>query len=97
MKRTIELEAGKLLNRKDAHDYMSELFCFDHDYGRNLDALKDSLSEVTDDVDLILTREAVTAMCRSPYAFKILMVLGKAGEENPHLHVLFRDESEKKQ
>ncbi|MCR4950561.1 MAG: barstar family protein [Solobacterium sp.] len=90
MKRTIELEAEKLMDRKQAHDYMAELFCFDHEYGRNLDALNDCLSEVSDDVDLILTRETVTMMCRNPYAFKILMVLGRAGEENPHLHVLFR-------
>jgi RNAse (barnase) inhibitor barstar len=74
---------------------MEELFGFVNDYDAvNLDALFDSLSEVTADTDLILTPHAVRAVCRNEFAYKVLLVLGKAAEENPHLHLLFRDEEE---
>lgn len=90
MKRTIELDPARLQERHEAHAYLQEVFQFDDSYGHNLDALKDSLSEVRDDCDLVFTHDAIEQILAEPYAYRILTVLGSAACENPHLHILFR-------
>ena len=95
MYRCYILDPERMQNREAMRTYMEELFGFVNDYDAvNLDALSDSLSEVTADTDLILTPLAVRAVCRNEFAYKVLLVLGKAAEENPHLHLLFRDGEE---
>ena len=51
-----------------------------------------SLSELEDDTAIVLTPAAVHAICQNPYAYKVLMVLGKSAEDNPHLRIQFRNE-----
>ena len=88
--RKILIEAKRLYDRHSAHEYLNELFRFPDYYGRNLDALADSLSEVEEDTELIFTPEAVGDICDHEYAFRILMVLGRAADENPHLRISFQ-------
>ena len=45
---------------------------------------------MTDDIDLVFTHDAIAGILDVPYAYRTLMVLGKACDENPHLHILFR-------
>ena len=85
----IELDAAQLKERASAYEYLQTLFHFEQPC-HNLDALYDSLSEVSDDCSIILKKDAVEEICREPYAYKILMVIGRACEENPNLHILFR-------
>jgi RNAse (barnase) inhibitor barstar len=87
--REIELEAEQLKDRTSAYEYLETLFHFDEPC-HNLDALHDSLSEVSEECNIILKKDAVEKICSEPYAYKILMVIGKACEENPNLHILFR-------
>ncbi len=90
MSRRIKIDASKMQTRDDIHDYMEDIFDFQDFYGRNLDALYDRLQEVTDDIDLVFTHDAIAGILDVPYAYRTLMVLGKACDENPHLHILFR-------
>ena len=92
MYRQIELNPDRIMNKQDMREYMQETFLFeDEEYGAiNLDALSDSLSEVTDQVDIILRPDAIRKICESEYAYKVLLVLGRAGEDNPNLRLLFR-------
>ena len=90
MSRRIKIDASKMQTRDDIHDYMEDIFDFTDYYGRNLDALYDRLQEVTDDIDLFFTHDAIAGILDVPYAYRTLMVLGKACDENPHLHILFR-------
>ena len=89
MKRMIELDADKLKERSTAYIYLEGLFQFP-EICHNLDALNDCLSEVSDECMIILTKESVEKICAAPYAYKILMVFGRASEDNPNLHILFR-------
>ncbi len=92
MYRQIELNPDRIMNKQDMREYMQETFLFeDEEYGAiNLDALSDSLSEVTDQVDIILRPDAIMKICKNEYAYKVLLVLGRAGEDNPNLRLLFR-------
>ncbi|MBR2596303.1 MAG: barstar family protein [Solobacterium sp.] len=90
MSRRIKIDASRMQNRDDILDYMEDIFEFTDDYGRNLDALYDRLTEVTEDIDLVLTHDAIAGILDVPYAYRTMMVLGKACDENPHLHILFR-------
>lgn len=91
MYRQIELNPDRITSKEDMREYMQKTFMFDDDYACvNLDALSDSLSEVTDQVDIILRPDAIRKICESEYAYKVLLVLGRAGEDNPNLRLLFR-------
>ena len=90
MSRRIKINASRMQTRDDIHDYMEDIFDFQDYYGRNLDALYDRLQEVTDDIDLVFTHDAIAGILDVPYAYRTLMVLGKSCDENPHLHILFR-------
>lgn len=90
MSRRIKIDASRMQNRDDILDYMEDIFEFTDDYGRNLDALYDRLTEVTEDIDLVFTHDAIAGILDVPYAYRTMMVLGRACDENPHLHILFR-------
>lgn len=86
----IWLEADKLKSKESLYPYMKEIFDFPEYFGNNLDALNDCLSEVNEHTDILLTRQCVTEICENEYAFKVLIVLGEACNNNPYLHILFR-------
>ena len=90
MRRRIWLNGSRLCNRSDMSDYMSEVFNFPDYFGRNLDALHDCLEEVDEEVDVVLDRECVKTMCSNDYAYKVLLILGRAAQNNPNIRILFR-------
>ena len=90
MAKRIRIDASRLLNREDMAAYMLEIFEFPEYFGRNLDALRDCLEEVSEETDIVLDHECIRTMCDEPYAYKVLLVMGRAAESNPNLHILFR-------
>ena len=92
MSRKIMLDGNRLLDRESMAMYMKEVFQLPGHFGKNLDALHDVLSEVTEDTEIDLTRENTDRICQGKYAFKVLMVLGRAAEENPHIRIKFAEE-----
>ena len=91
MYRQIELNPDRITSKEAMREYMQQTFLFEDDYAAvNLDALNDSLSEVADQVDIILRPDTIRKICESEYAYKVLLVLGRAGEDNPNLRLLFR-------
>lgn len=92
MSKEIILDANRIMDRESMYLYMKEAFPLPAHFGKNLDALNDVLSEVDTDIEILLTRENVDAICQSKYAYKVLMVLGRAVEENPHIHIKFAED-----
>jgi ribonuclease inhibitor len=90
MSRRIRLDASRLTNREDMGIYMKEAFSLPDYFGRNLDALRDCLEEVAEETEIVLDRDCVQTICENPYAYKVLLVIGRAAENNPYLHILFR-------
>lgn len=94
MSRKIMLDGNRLLDRESMAMYMKEVFQLPGHFGKNLDALYDVLSEVSEDVEIVLTRGNVDTICQGKYAYKVLMVLGRAVDENPHIKIRFAENEE---
>lgn len=89
--RKIHLDAEQIKDRKSAAWYMTDLFHFPEGFVQNLPSLKDCLEEVKEDTDILLSRECVNEICQNSYAFEVLLTIGKAADENRHLHIHFTE------
>ncbi len=91
MYRQIEINPDRITNQEDMRQYMQQLFLFDDENAAStLDALQNSLTQITDEIDFILTPDVITRVCSNEYAYQVLLMLGRAGEINPGIHVHFR-------
>ncbi len=86
-KREIRIDGSRIISRKLMAAYMKEIFAFDETFGGNLDALHDSLSEVSEDTVLLFDEEALKTVCTEKYAWKVMRVLLDETEDNPHIRV----------
>ena len=89
--KTIYLIGNKVENKEKAISYFKSEFDLPSSPCTNLTALTTSLSEVKDRVEILLTKENIRYICDHSYAFKVLMMLGNAVNENPNLHIFFRE------
>lgn len=89
MTKTVYLDASRIKDRLSMSIYMKEIFSLPSYFGNNLDALHDALAEVKDDVDLNLSHDCIQDITSSKYAFKVLLVLGRCSDENPHISIHF--------
>jgi len=68
------LDGKKMVSREETHQYLKETFGFPEYYGKNLDALHDCLSEMTDvEIEVQHAEEMLTALGR--YGELLLRVL----------------------
>ncbi len=86
-KREIRIDGSRIISRKLMAAYMKEIFAFDETFGGNLDALHDSLSEVSEDTVLLFDEEALKTVCTEKYAWKVMRVLLDETEDNPHIRI----------
>ncbi len=84
------LNAARITNKTDMAKYMKAAFHLPEYFGGNLDALFDCLCEVETPTEIILDRDTVSAVCADRYAYRVLMVISRAAEENENLRILFR-------
>ena len=91
--RFIEIEPIKICFKENMVKFFNEQFQFEYPV-TNLDNLRDNLSEVTEDVTFIIPSSGITKICSVPYAYKVLMVIGSASSENPHIDVKFKHDKE---
>ena len=70
------IDALKINERKEAHEYLKEVFSFPEYYGKNLDALFDCLSEMRIDRIIILNSDR-----GENYFFAVLDVINELGIE----------------
>ena len=87
MEKIIELEADYLNDKETMSSYMAELFSFPSYFGRNLDAVYDLLSEVSEDTIFTIDLEALQEIVSNEYAYRFLKMLVDACKNNPHLDI----------
>ena len=72
----------------DVHEKLAKELAFPEDYGANLDALFDELTDISDDVTITLREhDALRKKLGIRYA-TFLKLLRRADSENPHLHLV---------
>ena len=79
----IILDGSRFTSKQAAHEYMQELLSFPPYYGKNLDALDDCLSELSQEVGVVMTNLDAARFMLGEYADGILEdfedVLGAKG------------------
>ena len=88
--KTVFLDASRIMDRNAMYMYMNEIFHLPEYMGKSLDALHAALCEVHQDTEIICTHDCLEQINSSGYAFKVLLVLGRCADENPHLQIRFR-------
>lgn len=81
------LDPQRLMDRVLLGAYMNELFRIPEEEARNLDQLRDELSEVRENVTILVTRTSLLKICQDDLAYRVLCVLYDAADENPFLTV----------
>ena len=84
MKR-VQLSAASWKNEQDAHEALAGALCFPDYYGRNLDALHDCLTDLTD-TQLVIEDCAQAARRIEKWA-GFLAVFFDSAAENPRLQI----------
>jgi ribonuclease inhibitor len=87
--KTIVLDARDMQDRISAHTYLADRLSLPAYYGRNLDALYDCLTEISEPTNLVLYRFPDLAASPDSYLSKITRILKKAAEQNQRLRLLY--------
>lgn len=90
MSRRIILNGKRLKDKYTVKEYLMELLLIDGPTGTNLDAYYDVFSEYNEEIIFILKHDEIQEIINEPYAYKFLLLLGRAAEENPNIKILFR-------
>ena len=90
-RKEVRLNPHRIQDRYSMSEYMRSLFDLPEYFSGNLDSLVDCISEITENTDILLTKQCVREACESKYAFKVLMALGRAADDNPHIHIMFKE------
>ena len=84
MKKVI-LDCDNILQKEQAHSYLAQMLDFPDYYGKNLDALFDCLTEMS---ECTIVLKEIDALSRTDcYGTKVLKVLEEAGQANPRLRL----------
>ncbi|MCI7796807.1 MAG: barstar family protein [Lachnospiraceae bacterium] len=99
--RTVTLDFGACSGKEEIQAYLKEAFGFPEHYGNNLDAFFDCLTDVDEDIKIVIKEDPEGAL-REPledpdwpyggnrkqnYLKAVRRVIEDAAEENSHLHI----------
>ena len=66
--RVVVLDGARFTDKVSAHEYIAEILGFPEYYGKNLDALDDSLHELARDTGVVIVNAAAAKRALSDYA-----------------------------
>ena len=87
---TVILDGKAMVDRVAAHSHLAERLELPTWYGRNLDALYDVLTEISDDTEIVLENPAAVAEQLGKYGEALLSTMQEAAESNPHLTITLK-------
>ena len=87
--KTIKLEFKNIETMRALHIYLQYKLDFPAYYGRNLDALYDLLTEMGEEVGIILLAEGVKGE-NAAYLPRLVRVMEDVAQENEKLHIEIR-------
>lgn len=87
MKKDYLIDFSNVNNRETLHEYLKENLELPEYYGKNLDALSDCLTQMSETT--ITFRNLSSLKCLGEYGYSLLEVLEDSAKENPKLTLLF--------
>lgn len=81
------LDGSSIFSSPDFHNAIAAALSLPEDYGHNLDALYDCLTEIDEDTHLVIRNWHHIEFHLKDYSGKAVYVFHVACQENPHLHV----------
>lgn len=88
---TIVIDGEKMLNRREAHDYLTQALRLPDYYGRNLDALYDLLTERETPTRIMIQHGNTLLSWLGDYGQALIQTMIDADRANPSLEVLFAE------
>ena len=82
--KTITLELTHIETVRALHIYLAYMLALPAHYGRNLDALFDCLTDISEDTRIIVVAQGVRGETAA-FLPRLMRVLHDAAQENPHL------------
>lgn len=89
MKQVI-IDCAAIADRSAFHDILSTALGFPDWYGKNLDALHDCLSAISEDTHLVLENWQAAENSLGHYATRIRTVFLRTEDESIHFHLSFQ-------
>lgn len=83
----LKLDASAVTGRSELHDLFAQTLSFPEWYGRNLDALHDCLTALTEDVRVTVAEDELIGTLGERYVRTLLRLLRDCAEENPHIQL----------
>ena len=87
--KTIILDGNEIISMSDIHNIFSEELNFPEYYGRNLDALYDCLSDVSEEVEIIIENKAELEEDLGVSFEKLCCLLDDISDEYENIKVSF--------
>ena len=81
----IILDGKKMTNREEGHNYLKEMFDFPDYYGKNLDALWDILTSMSEPIAIKLVNKNSLIENLGTYGENIVTVFLDATKSNPNI------------
>ena len=81
----LRLDASNAASRSALHDLFAETLSLPEWYGRNLDALHDCLTSMSEDVHVTVAADELTGTLGERYVRQLLRLLRDCAAENPHI------------
>ena len=81
------LNARRMTTRERAHEHLKERLRLPEWYGKNLDALRDCLGEISEPTRITIRFSPVLEQMLGEYGQSILRVLRQAAEENWNINL----------
>ena len=85
--RTVKLDLNKMTSLVSLHNYLHQALELPEDYGMNLDALHDCLTELAVPTEIIISKRVTEEKYLGWYGKQLLAVLQDVAEENEALQV----------
>lgn len=86
----IILDGRAMIDRISAHSHLVERLDLPTYYGRNLDALYDVLTDISNETEIILNDPGAVVELMGKYGEALLSTMQEAAEENPKLIVTLK-------
>ena len=87
--KTYRLDVSDIATKEAFHLAIGELLSLPEHYGKNLDALFDCLSDLTEHTQLMLNHSNALEENLGDYGTRIRRMLTAAAQENPHFVIIF--------